>query len=148
MDSLHKTVKNKFFGQKNSISQIINNILSLDVKIFTFSANSLRHTWNGIVTKSLLLITPQPPLRSAILHLILLYAVLTPVAAEARSAGWLQLRGDRHMSGHAPGHGQMREAPTETWHYDIAVWEGYFSVESRAGSSSLDLPFPDQIDPD
>ena len=91
--------------------------------------------------------TPQPPLRSAVLLLTLLCAVLAPVAAEARSAGWLQLRGDRHMSGYAPGHGQMRKAPTEAWHYDIAVWEGYLAVEPRAGSSSLDLPFPDQIDP-
>ena len=73
--------------------------------------------------------------------------MLAAGAADARSAGWLQLRGDRHMSGYAPGRGQMRTAPTEAWHFDIAVWEGYLAVAPGTGPSALDLPFPNQQSP-
>ena len=81
------------------------------------------------------------------LHLALLGTVLAAGAADARSAGWLQLRGDRHMSGYAPGRGQMRAAPTEAWHFDIAVWEGYLAVAPGTEPSALDLPFPNQQSP-
>ena len=64
-------------------------------------------------------------------------AALTCVAhgapPEGRRAEWLQLRGDRHMSGRSPGIGYMDGAPTAGWRFDIAAWESYFSV-ARPGS--------------
>ena len=68
-------------------------------------------------------------------------------AENAQSADWLQLRGDRHMIGHSSGRGQMRESPAEAWNFDIAVWEGYMSIQPSTGLSSFELPFPYQKDP-
>ena len=80
--------------------------------------------------------------------LLLLLAVGAAAPAAAEGTGqWLQLRGDRHMSGHADGTGRMADGPpTEAWRRDIAAWEGYASVTPGAGEPLLQLPFPGGLD--
>ena len=78
--------------------------------------------------------------------LLLLLAAAVPAAAEG-SGQWLQLRGDRHMSGRAAGTGRMADGPpAEAWRHDIAAWEGYASVGAGAGDSVVPLPFPGDLD--
>ena len=68
--------------------------------------------------------------------------------AHGQTSEWLQLRGDRHMSGRASGVGQMHhEPPQERWRYDIAAWEGYVEVAQREGSGAVELPFAAPVDP-
>ncbi len=79
------------------------------------------------------------------LLLLLASSAAAPVAAEG--SGWLQLRGDRHMSGRAAGTGRMTDgSPAEAWRHDIAAWEGYASVTPGAGEPLLQLPFPGGLD--
>lgn len=76
--------------------------------------------------------------------LLLLLAGWTP----GQPSEWLQLRGDRLMSGRASGVGQMRHGPPqERWHYDIAAWEGYVEVAAHKGDASVALPFAAPVDP-
>ncbi|MCY3735963.1 MAG: FG-GAP-like repeat-containing protein [Gemmatimonadaceae bacterium] len=78
--------------------------------------------------------------------LLLLLAAGAAPAAEG-SGQWLQLRGDRHMSGRADGTGRMTDGPpAEAWRHDIAAWEGYASVRAGAGDSVVPLPFPGDLD--
>ena len=68
--------------------------------------------------------------------------------AHGQTSEWLQLRGDRHMSGRASGVGQMRhDPPQERWRYDIAAWEGYVEVAQHEGDASVSLPFAAPVDP-
>ena len=67
--------------------------------------------------------------------------------AHGQTSEWLQLRGDRHLSGRASGVGQIHDLPQEHWHYDIAAWEGYVQVEKHAGDDSVALPFASPVDP-
>ena len=68
--------------------------------------------------------------------------------AQGQTSEWLQLRGDRHMSGRASGVGQMHhEPPQERWRYDIAAWEGYVEVAQREGRGAVELPFAAPVDP-
>ena len=68
--------------------------------------------------------------------------------AHGQTGEWLQLRGDRHMSGRASGVGQMRhEPPQDRWRYDIAAWEGYVEVVQHGGDASVSLPFAAPVDP-
>ena len=68
--------------------------------------------------------------------------------AHGQTGEWLQLRGDRHMSGRASGVGQMRpDPPQERWRYDVAAWEGYMEVVQREGDASVSLPFAAPVDP-
>ena len=68
--------------------------------------------------------------------------------AHGQTGEWLQLRGDRHMSGRASGVGQMRhEPPQERWRYDIAAWEGYVEVVQHGGDASVSLPFAAPVNP-
>ena len=67
--------------------------------------------------------------------------------AHGQTGEWLQLRGDRHLSGRASGVGQIHDLPQEHWHYDIAAWEGYVQVEKHAGDDSVALPFASPVDP-
>ena len=80
--------------------------------------------------------------------LLLLLAVGSAAPAAAEGAGqWLQLRGDRHMSGRAAGTGRMADGPpAEAWRHDIAAWEGFVSVTPGAGESLVQLPFPGGLD--
>ena len=48
---------------------------------------------------------------TAISTLLLLLAAAAAAPADAEESGWLQLRGDRHMSGRAPGTGRMAGGP-------------------------------------
>ena len=74
--------------------------------------------------------------------LFLLAALMTGICVEAQSVEWLQLRGDRHMSGRAAGVGRLRDGPpVEGWRYDIAAWVGYVVVDRRSGDGRVDLPF-------
>ena len=67
--------------------------------------------------------------------------------APARAGQWLQLRGDRQMSGRATGVGNMgASGPVEAWRFDIAAWEGFIVVHSGREPRRIDLPFPDQVD--
>ena len=91
--------------------------------------------------------SPSCSVRLTVLYLILVGTVMAVSAENAQSADWLQLRGDRHMIGHSSGRGQMRESPAEAWNFDIAVWEGYMSIQPSTGLSSFELPFPYQKDP-
>ena len=69
--------------------------------------------------------------------------------AHGQTGEWLQLRGDRHMSGRASGVSQMHpDPPQERWRYDIAAWEGYVQVEKHAGDDSVALPFATPVDPE
>ena len=66
--------------------------------------------------------------------------------APARAGQWLQLRGDRQMSGRATGVGNMgASGPVEAWRFDIAAWEGFIVVHSGREPRRIDLPFPDQV---
>ena len=56
--------------------------------------------------------------------------------AHGQTGEWLQLRGDRHMSGRASGVGQIHDLPQEHWRYDIAAWEGYVEVESSTRATT------------
>ena len=68
--------------------------------------------------------------------------------AHGQTSEWLQLRGDRHMSGRASGVGQMHhDPPQERWRYDIAAWEGYVEVAQHEGDASVSLPFAAPVDP-
>ena len=80
---------------------------------------------------------------------LLLLAILAATGRlPAQSTEWLQLRGDRHMSGRSPGVGHMRNGPpTEGWRYDIAAWESYLSVDRQDGDGTVTLPFPAQVEP-
>ena len=64
---------------------------------------------------------------------------LAVACASAPADEWLQLRGDRHMSGRTKGVGRMHEAPQEAWRYDIAAWEAYVEVGDR-GQAAVELP--------
>ena len=84
---------------------------------------------------------------TAISTLLLLLAAAAAAPAAAEGSGWLQLRGDRHMSGRAAGTGRMTDGPpAEAWRHDIAAWEGYASVTPGAGAPVLQLPFPGGLD--
>ena len=79
---------------------------------------------------------------------IVLLLTMLVGGAHGQTGEWLQLRGDRHMSGRALGVSQMRhEPPQERWRYDIAAWEGYVQVEKHAGDDSVALPFAAPVDP-
>ena len=67
--------------------------------------------------------------------------------AHGQTGEWLQLRGDRHMSGRASGIGQIHEPPQERWRYDIAAWEGYVEVVQHGGDASVSLPFAAPVIP-
>ena len=67
--------------------------------------------------------------------------------AHGQTGEWLQLRGDRHMSGRASGVGQIHDPPQERWRYDIAAWEGYVEVAQHEGDASVSLPFAAPVDP-
>ncbi|MDE2810868.1 MAG: hypothetical protein OXN90_20835, partial [Gemmatimonadota bacterium] len=68
--------------------------------------------------------------------------------ANGQTGEWLQLRGDRHMSGRASGVSQMHpDPPQERWRYDIAAWEGYVEVVQHEGDASVSLPFAAPVDP-
>ena len=67
--------------------------------------------------------------------------------AHGQTGEWLQLRGDRHMSGRASGVGQIHDLPQERWRYDIAAWEGYVEVIQHEGDASVALPFAAPVDP-
>ena len=83
----------------------------------------------------------------AIAAAVLLLTMLAG-GAHGQTSEWLQLRGDRHMSGRASGIGQMHhEPPQERWRYDIAAWEGYVEVAQREGSGAVELPFAAPVDP-
>jgi|GEM_PF-863554 hypothetical protein len=88
---------------------------------------------------------------SGILYIIAGFAALVAAAhsepLEARKAEWLQLRGDRHMSGRAAGIGHMDGAPAAGWRFDIAAWESYFSVARPGSDHMLPLPFQTPINP-
>lgn len=75
--------------------------------------------------------------------LLLLLAGWTP----GQTSEWLQLRGDRFMSGQASGVGQMHGPPQEHWCYDIAAWEGYVEVAAHKGDASVALPFAAPVAP-
>ncbi len=76
--------------------------------------------------------------------LVLMLAAWTP----GHASEWLQLRGDRQMSGRASGIGQMRHGPPqERWRYDIAAWEGYVEVAQQEGDASVALPFAAPVAP-
>lgn len=75
--------------------------------------------------------------------LLLLLAGWTP----GQTSEWLQLRGDRFMSGQASGVGQMHGPPQERWRYDIAAWEGYVEVAAHKGDASVALPFAAPVAP-
>ena len=85
--------------------------------------------------------------------MVLLLALLAAMALLAGSAPgqtdeWLQLRGDRHMSGRSSGAGQMRHGPPqERWRYDIAAWEAYVQVDRQQGDDAVELPFAAPVDP-
>ncbi len=69
--------------------------------------------------------------------------------AHGQTSEWLQLRGDRHMSGRASGAGQMHHGPPqERWRYDIAAWEGYVEVAQHEGHASGALPFAAPVAPE
>ena len=69
--------------------------------------------------------------------------------AHGQTGEWLQLRGDRQMSGRAAGVGQMGHGPPqEHWRYDIAAWEGYVEVARHEGDSSVALPFAAPVAPE
>ena len=74
---------------------------------------------------------------------LLLLAGWTP----GQTSEWLQLRGDRFMSGQASGVGQMHGPPQERWCYDIAAWEGYVEVAAHKGDASVALPFAAPVAP-
>ena len=74
---------------------------------------------------------------------LLLLAGWTP----GQTSEWLQLRGDRFMSGQASGVGQMHGPPQERWRYDIAAWEGYVEVAAHKGDASVALPFAAPVAP-
>lgn len=74
---------------------------------------------------------------------LLLLAGWTP----GQTSEWLQLRGDRFMSGQASGVGQMHGPPQERWRYDIAAWEGYVEVTAHKGDASVALPFAASVAP-
>ena len=83
----------------------------------------------------------------AIAAAVLLLTMLAG-GAHGQTSEWLQLRGDRHMSGRASGVGQMHhEPPQERWRYDIAAWEGYVEVAQHEGDASVELPFAAPVDP-
>ena len=83
----------------------------------------------------------------AIAAVVLLLTMLAG-SVHGQTSEWLQLRGDRHMSGRASGIGQMhRDPPQERWRYDIAAWEGYVEVAQREGSGAVELPFAAPVDP-
>ena len=76
--------------------------------------------------------------------------LLTMLAAGAngQTGEWLQLRGDRQLSGRASGVGQMHHGPPrEHWRYDIAAWEGYVEMAQHAGDASVALPFASPVNP-
>ncbi len=79
--------------------------------------------------------------------LVCLIPAATAAQPEGRRAEWLQLRGDRHMSGRSPGIGYMDGAPREGWRFDIAAWESYFSIAKPGADRRIDLPFEVPIDP-
>lgn len=74
---------------------------------------------------------------------LLLLAGWTP----GQTSEWLQLRGDRFMSGQASGVGQMHGPPQERWRYDIAAWEGYVEVAAHKDDASVALPFATPVAP-
>ena len=79
---------------------------------------------------------------------VVLLLTMLAGGAHGQTSEWLQLRGDRHMSGRASGVGQMHhEPPQERWRYDIAAWEGYVEVAQREGSGAVELPFAAPVDP-
>ena len=81
---------------------------------------------------------------SAMVLLLTLLAAWTP----GQASEWLQLRGDRQMSGQASGVGQMRHGPPqERWRYDIAAWEGYVEVAQQESDASVTLPFAAPVAP-
>ena len=71
---------------------------------------------------------------------VILLLTMLAGSAHGQTGEWLQLRGDRHMSGRASGVGQIHAPPQERWRYDIAAWEGYVEVEQHAGDASVALP--------
>lgn len=89
---------------------------------------------------------PNDRLSNGSTAMVLLLLTLA-AAAHAQTGEWLQLRGDRQMSGRASGVGQIHDPPQERWRYDIAAWEGYVEVEQRAGDASVALPFAVPVDP-
>ena len=92
------------------------------------------------------ILAPGDRAMTVISTLLLLLAAGAAPAAEG-SGQWLQLRGDRHMSGRAAGTGRMTDGPpAEAWRHDIAAWEGYASVIGGAGDSVVPLPFPGDLD--
>ena len=79
--------------------------------------------------------------------LTLIFLQLSADSTPARAGQWLQLRGDRQMSGRAAGVGRVSETgPVEAWRFDIAAWEGYLAVDPSQAARRIDLPFPDQVD--
>jgi hypothetical protein len=90
-----------------------------------------------------------------ILFGVLVVAGINPLIATAnaedpqgRKAEWLQLRGDRHMSGRSAGIGYIVDGPPhESWRFDIAAWESYFSVDPQRPANLLELPFETPVDP-
>ena len=86
---------------------------------------------------------PKGSRANASLMVLLLLAGWTP----GQTSEWLQLRGDRFMSGQASGAGQMHGPPQERWRYDIAAWEGYVEVAAHKGDASVALPFAAPVAP-
>ncbi len=67
-------------------------------------------------------------------------------SALGQTGEWLQLRGDRHMSGRAAGVGRMQGPPQELWRWDIAAWEAYAEVGNE-GVELVELPVAAPVDP-
>ena len=86
---------------------------------------------------------PKDSRANASVMVLLLLAGWTP----GQTSEWLQLRGDRFMSGQASGVGQMHGPPQERWRYDIAAWEGYVEVAAHKGDASVALPFAAPVAP-
>ena len=80
--------------------------------------------------------------------ILVLILLLTGLSEAGQTGEWLQLRGDRHMSGRATGVGQIgSEGPVEAWRYDIAAWEGYLVLAQGEPNRQVELPFSRQVDP-
>ena len=60
---------------------------------------------------------------------------------------WLQLRGDRQMTGRASGTGWMLAQPQLGWSLDISAWKGYLSLDRQQTANQVSLPYQTNVDP-